>query len=231
MLLEQLEQRQGVALEKLVAPQIRNHDRSALHRQIDQIGKPGKGNRFRGVAQRTLQGLPERADQAVGFQGQRIARRSGQTPRLRQGVRRCLKGVSPECVGCRRRIGFLSRQLGRRQDRRKDQRQRNRQRKGRSVPGRGARSGARGVRDSGHTAHEIRVRPRVPGGSTSPRPHVADDPVSELRGLGERCATHLPLQVVGDVLLGHRTFDPFHHGIGSVLPAHVLEHHHPGEDE
>src|SRR5215470_4257133 len=65
----------------------------------------------------------------------------------------------------------------------------------------------------------------------SERLHAVDDGRPELRALHFLGALHEAGEVVGDDLLGQRLLDAGIDAIGRLRPAHVAEHHLPGEDD
>src|SRR5215470_9366026 len=65
----------------------------------------------------------------------------------------------------------------------------------------------------------------------SERLHAVDDGRPELRALHFLGALHEAGEVIGDDLLGQRLLDAGVDAIGRLRPAHVAEHHLPGEDD
>ena len=60
--------------------------------------------------------------------------------------------------------------------------------------------------------------------------HVLDHLARELAALDLLRALHQPGEVVGDGLGADRLLQALDDQVGGFLPAHVLEHHHAGED-
>src|SRR4029079_9734336 len=69
-----------------------------------------------------------------------------------------------------------------------------------------------------------RERMRASGG------HPLDDLIAERGGTHLRRAGHLACEIVGDPLALDRVLESRHDQSADLLPAHVLEHHHAGED-
>src|SRR6478736_7931610 len=58
--------------------------------------------------------------------------------------------------------------------------------------------------------------------------HPLDDLIAESGGAHLRRAGHLACEIVGDPLALDRVLESRHDQLASLLPAHVLEHHHAG---
>src|SRR5438874_13814124 len=60
---------------------------------------------------------------------------------------------------------------------------------------------------------------------------VADNGIRECRRLQLRRVRHLPREVVGHLLLADRPFDPALDEGARFVPAQIVEHHHPGQNQ
>src|SRR5580704_11402388 len=81
-------------------------------------------------------------------------------------------------------------------------------------------------------APETRATPRrLPPRGAIVVLHVVDDRLAEFRALEQLRPGHQALEIVGDGLVGKRLLEPANNSVSCLLPSHVLEHHHPRQDD